>query len=212
MMTNHKFLFAFLAIGVLVSGCAQDGTMTTGSLNAAPDPVCVTLAAQIKTLQDQGVPEKVAKAAKKKHKLNSSDQSKAAELNKANADLQAKCSNMPLNPGAAAVQANADKKAAAATKRKLAAQKPPVPVHKPATVSLGATDASAQAPDKPKAPQPTLATGTAVIAPIAQEKPEAAQPTIETGTISSAPPASGKPEAVQVSPQPEAPANVLPVP
>ena len=234
MMANHKFLFAFLAIGVLVSGCAQDGTMTTGSLNAAPDPACVTLAAQIKTLQDQGVPEKVAKAAKKKHKLNSSDLSKAAELNKANADFQAKCSNMPLNPGAAAVQANADKKAAAATKRKLAAQKPPVPVHKPAPVSLGATDASAQARDKPKAPQPTLATGTAVIAPpaqdnsaaaqaspqagtaviapIAQEKPEAAQPTIETGSISSAPPASGKPEAVQVSPQPEAPANVLPAP
>ena len=234
MKTNYKFCIASLATAVLVSGCAQDGTMTTGSLNAAPDPACVTLAAQIKTLQDQGVPEKVAKAAKKKHKLNSSDLSKAAELNKANADFQAKCSNMPPKPSVAAVPTNADKKAAAAAKQKLAATKPPVPEHKPATVSLGVTDASAQAPDKPEAAQPTLATGTAVIAPpaqdnsaaaqafpqegtaviapIAQEKPEAAQPSIETGTISSAPPASGKPEAVPVSPQPEAPANVPPAP
>ena len=234
MKANHKFLFAFLAIGVLVSGCAQDGTMTTGSLNAAPDPACVTLAAQIKTLQDQGVPEKVAKAAKKKHKLNSSDLSKAAELNKANADFQAKCSNMPPKPSVAEVQANADKKAAAAAKQKLAAKMPPVPEHKPAIVALGATDASAQERDKPEAPQPTLATGTAVIAPpaqdnsaaaqtspqaetaviapIAQEKPEAAQTSIETGTISSAPPALGEPEAVQVSPQPEAPAIGPPAP
>jgi hypothetical protein len=173
------------------------------------------------------VPEKVAKAAKKKHKLNSSDLAKAAELNKANADFQAKCSNMPPKPNVAAVPAKVDKKAAAAAKQKLAAKKPPVPVHKPATTSLGAADASAQAQDKPVAAQPTLATGTAVIeppaqdnpaaaqaspqagtaviAPIAQEKPEAAQPSIETGTISSAPPAS-----VQLSPQPDPPASVPP--
>ena len=212
MKTNYKFCIASLATAVLVSGCAQDGTMMTGSLNAAPDPACVTLAAQIKTLADQGVPEKVAKAAKKKYKLNSSDLAKVAELNKANDDFQAKCSNMPPKPSVAAVPTNADKKAAAAAKQKLAATKPPVPVHKPATVSLGATDASAQAPDKPEAAQPTLATGTAVIAPIAQEKPEAAQPPIETGTISSTPPASGEPGAVQLSPQPEAPANVPPAP
>jgi hypothetical protein len=208
--------------------------MTTGSLNAAPDPACVTLAAQIKTLADQGVPEKVAKAAKKKYKLNSSDLAKVAELNKANADFQAKCSNMPPKPSVAAVPTNADKKAAAAAKQKLAATKPPVPEHKPATVSLGVTDASAQERDKPEAAQPTLATGTAVIAPpaqdnsaaaqaspqaettviapIAQEKPEAAQSSIETGTISSVPPASGEPEAVQVSPQPEAAANGPPAP
>lgn len=232
MKTNYKFCIASFATAVLVSGCAQDGTMTTGSLNAAPDPACVTLATQIKTLQDQGVPEKVAKAAKKKHKLNSSDLAKAAELNKANAAFQAKCSNMPSKPSVAAAPADADKKAAAAMKRKLAATKPPVPVHKPATASLGAADASAQTPNKPEAAQPTLATGTAVIAPpaqdnpaaaqatpqtgtaviapIAQEKPEAEQPSIETGSISSVPPAPAKPEPVQGSPQPEAPASVPP--
>lgn len=229
MKTNKKFCIASLAVAVLVSACAQDGTMTTGSLNGAPDPACVTLAAQIKTLQDQGVPEKVAKAAKKKHKLNSSDLAKAAELNKANADFQAKCSNLPTSPSVAAVPADADKKKAAALKRKLAATKPPIPVHKPKVASLGAADASAQAPNKPEAtqttppmgaaviappaqdnPTPAQASpqiGTAVIAPITQKEPGPGQPSLETGSISAAP---AEAESTQTPAQQEAPADVEP--
>ncbi|MGI9404718.1 MAG: hypothetical protein ACR2OF_09470 [Hyphomicrobium sp.] len=211
MKATCEFRVAFLAVAVLVTGCAQDGTFTTGSLNAAPDPACVTLASQIKKLEGQGVPEKVAKAAKKKYKMNSADLAKVAELNKANADFQAKCSNMPPNPNVAAAPANADKKTGATAKPKVAAKTPPpIPVHKPSTASLGAADAGAQAQGNYEAPQPFPQAGTSVIAPIAQDKSEAAQSPIETGSVSSAPPASGEPEAVQLTPKTEAPTIVPP--
>ncbi len=196
MKAHCEFRVAFLATAVLVSGCAQDGTLTTGSLNAAPDPACVTLAAQLKTLEDQGVPEKVAMAAKKKYKLKPSDLAKVAQLNKANAEFQAKCSNMPQKPNVAAAPANAKKNANVTAKSKAAAKKiPPIPVHKPRTASLGTTNANTQAHDKPGAAQPPLETGTAETAPPAEDKPEAAQPPLETGTAATAPPAENKPEA-----------------
>lgn len=213
MKINFEFRVAFLAATFLVSGCAQDGTMTTGSLNATPDPACLTLASQIKSLEDQGVAEKVAKAEAKNHKPTSSDIAKVAQLKKANADFQAKCPNMPPKPNVAAAPSNADKKAAAAAKQKLAAKgPPPIPAHKPSAASLGATKVNAQAENKPGAVQPTIKPFAATLEATkakaqAENKPGAMQPSIETGSISGAPSAQSKPETAQTAPKTAVPVS-----
>ena len=93
-----------LAGAVLVAGCAENSTvfggsaLTTASVPAAEpakaDPACVTLASQIDTLKKEGVADKVAQAAVKKHKMTTADLAKADQLNKANTDFQAKCSTV----------------------------------------------------------------------------------------------------------------------
>ena len=210
MKPNFEFRVAFLAAAFLVSGCAQDGTMSTASLNTTPDPVCVTLASQIKSLEGQGVAEKVTKAETKNHKLNSSDLAKVAQFKRASADYQAKCQNIPPKPNVAAAPSNADKKAAAAAKRKLAAKgPPPIPVHKPSAATLEATKANAQAEKKPDASQASTKPATATLETTksnaqAENKPGASQPTIAPfaatleATKSNAQ-AENKPVAVQPS-------------
>ena len=230
MRANCEFEFALFAIAVFISGCAQDGTLTTGSVNATPDPACVKLATQIRALEEQGVTEKAANAAKKKYKLNSSDLAKVAQLNTANAAFQSKCSNMPPKPNLAAIPATAAKETNGTTKPKVAANKPPpIPVHKPSIASLGETDASAQAENNFKQTQPPPQTEAAAIAPIVkknpdavslspqagtavinrmpQDKPEDPQATITTGTIPSAPSVQGKPAEAQPSQQVGTPAS-----
>ena len=96
-----------IAVGLmsLLAACANDGQLmlgngplfgatTTASIPARPriDPVCATLSSQIESLQQEGVAAKVEKAAAKKHKMTAADLNKAAELNKANAEFQSKCS------------------------------------------------------------------------------------------------------------------------
>jgi len=213
MKPNFEFRVAFLAAAFLVSGCAQDGTMSTASLNTTPDPVCVTLASQIKSLEGQGVAEKVTKAETKNHKLNSSDLAKVAQFKRASADYQAKCQNIPPKPNVAAAPSNADKKAAAAAKRKLAAKgPPPIPVHKPSAATLEATKANAQAENKPGASQPTIEPFAATLEATksnaqAENKPVAVQPSIETGTISGGPSAQSKPETAQTAPKAAVPVS-----
>ena len=70
------------------------GANTTASVPQKPkiDPQCETLASQIGSLRQQGIAEKVEKAAAKKYKMTAGDLNKAAELNKANADFQSRCS------------------------------------------------------------------------------------------------------------------------
>lgn len=230
MRANHEFEFALIAIAAFMSGCAQDGTMTTGSVNAVPDPACVKLATQIRGLEEQGVTEKVSNAAKKKYKLNPSDLTKVAQLNKANATFQSRCSNMPPKPNLASVPANAAKKTNGTTKPKVAANKsPPIPVHKPSIAALGETDASAQAESTREQTQPPPQTGAAAIAPIMkgnpdavslssqgetavinrtpQDKPEEPQTTITTGTIPTAPFLQTKPAETQPTQQVGTPAS-----
>jgi len=101
---------------MLLAGCASEGggfsnPFTTGSVSndgapqatAAPkvDPQCVALISRIEALRKEGITEKVEKAAAKKYKMTAADAAKADQLNKANADFQARCSTVtPSNVSA----------------------------------------------------------------------------------------------------------------
>ena len=98
------------------AGCAQDGTMTTQATPeksitqsaAKTDPACATLASQIDTLRKEASIEGLEKAATGKSKsvdVRRSALAKQVELNKANADFQAKCG--PAMPKAQTAQAAA---------------------------------------------------------------------------------------------------------
>ncbi|MGE8943003.1 hypothetical protein ACO2I3_13895 [Leptospira interrogans] len=82
---------------LLLAGCSSDGAllggMTTASIPEQPkvDPVCVTLTTQIEGLRKDGIADKVEKAAAKKYKMKPADLTQADELNKANAEYQARC-------------------------------------------------------------------------------------------------------------------------
>jgi hypothetical protein len=109
---------ASLLLAVGLAGCSGDsgvggGLFQTGAVTpvaapvaappAAPavDPMCVSLNQQIETLRRDGVHTKVENAAAKKYKLTAADIAKADQLNKANADFNAKCG--PKLPSTAAV-------------------------------------------------------------------------------------------------------------
>jgi hypothetical protein len=86
-------------LGLALAGCANDGSgmfgaTTTASIPEKPkvDPACVTLTSQIDSLRREGIAEKVEKAAVKKYKMTAADLTKAAQLNKTNAEFQDKCS------------------------------------------------------------------------------------------------------------------------
>jgi hypothetical protein len=142
---------ATFLIATLVAGCAPDGTLATNGLNTSSinqepvmaqkvDPACVTLASQIDALNQEGIADKVSKAATKKYKMKATDLAKADELNKAHAEFQTKCSSYPPSPVVATA-------APAEAAPKAAKSKPPVPSPKPV--------ASAQAPQPTAmAPQP----------------------------------------------------------
>lgn len=101
---------ALVLIGTIaLAGCATENlfgggnNLTTASVAEAPkvDPACVSLSAQIDQLRKDGVAAKVEKAAAKKYKLTPADAVKADQLNKANADFQAKCSTIAQRSAAA---------------------------------------------------------------------------------------------------------------
>lgn len=106
---------ALVLAGVMLAGCAMEGNdggiFTTGSLTGGQqasaekaDPVCVTLAARIETLRKEGIQDKIEKAAAKRYKMTQADLGKADQLNKANADFQARCSTVPTKPTTAAAE------------------------------------------------------------------------------------------------------------
>ncbi|HEX6001661.1 MAG TPA: hypothetical protein VFZ16_20040 [Hyphomicrobiaceae bacterium] len=113
---------ALMLAGVLLTGCAvegSDGIFTTGSLTGQSanggkaDPACVALATRIEALRKDGIPDKIEKAAVKRYKLTKADLSKADDLNKANAEFQARCSTVkPTTTTAAASTAAPAAKAA----------------------------------------------------------------------------------------------------
>jgi hypothetical protein len=98
----------------LLAGCAEDSSLFSGTSNLTTasisdsqkaDPACISLASQIDTLKKEGVADKVAQASIKKYKLTPADLTKADQLNRSNAEFQAKCSS--VKPGAAAQTASA---------------------------------------------------------------------------------------------------------
>jgi hypothetical protein len=95
-------------VSIVLAGCSgtdnlfntsSSSDVTTSSLtqNQAQkvDPACGSLALEIDTLRREGVADKIEKAAAKKYKMTPADLGKANQLNKANADFQAKCSTLP---------------------------------------------------------------------------------------------------------------------
>lgn len=99
---------ALVIAAALLGGCAADGSnpFTTGTLGTSNegtqqavttpkvDPQCVALISRIETLRKDGIVEKIEKAAAKKYKMTVADAQKADQLNKANADFQARCSTI----------------------------------------------------------------------------------------------------------------------
>jgi len=150
-----------IVLATLFAGCAQNGTLNTPGLNTSSinqqattaqmpktDPNCVTLAAQIDTLNKEGIPAKISKAAAKKYRMKSADLAKADALNKAHAEFQMKCSSYPPSPIVAATQP-------AETATKVAAKKssPPIPSHKPVAAAMAPQTPEALG-QQPPAPQP----------------------------------------------------------
>lgn len=96
-------MIATAAFGLALAGCASDGgLMPTGSIDnaakaekvAAVDPACVALTNQIDTIKKEGAIDGLEKAAAGKGasvKVKRDALSKQAELNRLNADFQAKC-------------------------------------------------------------------------------------------------------------------------
>jgi hypothetical protein len=150
---------AAILVAVLIAGCAQDGTLAPSGINtssieppatqaAKSNPACVTLVSQIEALNKDGTADKVAKAAAKKYKLKAADLSKADELNRANAEFQAKCSNYPPSATAASpAQAESGPKVAATTK-------PPVPAPKAVEAALAPQRSSEAAVGAAAVPPP----------------------------------------------------------
>jgi hypothetical protein len=170
-MTARSNAIYATALCCLLAGCA-DGSLNSAFNTGSIDPqkqaaaeqadkskqaLCNTLMSQIDALNQDGVSDKVSKAAAKKYKLKSTDISKVDELNKANTEFQGKCTSYPprvattapIEPVTTAAVTTGSGATASATPTKTAAKtKPPVPAQKPV--------AAAMAP----APQETTASAT----------------------------------------------------
>jgi hypothetical protein len=108
---------AVLLTGALLGGCAGDnsegGLFTTGALGdqqatakvepVKVDPACIALTSRIEGLRKEGIADKVEKASAKKYKMTQADLSKADQLNKANAEFQARCSQLSPKPTTAQI-------------------------------------------------------------------------------------------------------------
>ncbi|MEQ1651044.1 MAG: hypothetical protein ABL897_01000 [Hyphomicrobium sp.] len=117
---------ALFAMAAMAAGCANDGSaLSTASVAPdkvaqAPkvDPACATLASQIDGLRKEGAVERLEQAATGKGKsvqVQRTSLAKQAELNKANADFQAKCGpKLPQTAQAAPAAAQVAPVAAAA--------------------------------------------------------------------------------------------------
>lgn len=108
-------LVAAVSLGACASGNSLFGEggapVTTSSLPETPkvDPACAGLSSQITSLRQEGVAERIEKAAAKKYKMTAVDLTKADQLTKASAEFQAKCSvtvrSVSAAPAVAAVSA-----------------------------------------------------------------------------------------------------------
>lgn len=99
---NSAVIVTFSAL--ILGGCAQNGNpLATASLSQPKvakvsfNPACVSLTAKIDGLRDEGTMSRLAKIAKGKSKITRIKRTalaKAAELDQANAEFQAKCSTV----------------------------------------------------------------------------------------------------------------------
>jgi len=173
MTARSNAIFATAAFGcLLLAGCAEGSlgsAFNTGSIDPqkqaaaeqaekSKQALCATLVSQIEALNNEGVSDKVAKAAAKKYKLKSGDLAKADELNKANTEFQSKCSSYPPRIASTApvdpvttgsVAAAGTAKTATATKAK-----PPVPTQKPVAAAMAPQETTASAATTPAIPNP----------------------------------------------------------
>jgi hypothetical protein len=111
-------LITAIAITSLMAGCASDtaglttsslapgAPQTTSSTAAKVDPTCVTLMSRIDAIRKEGVVDRVEKVATSGKSstvsVKRSSIAKLTELDKANAEYQAKCST--ITPGASSAQ------------------------------------------------------------------------------------------------------------
>lgn len=136
-----------LTVGAALSlaACANDtligsgATTATAALPAKPpvDPACATLASRIDALRREGVVDRVEAAAKGKGttvNVKRASLAQIAELEKANADFQAKCSTVPRAPANAGAPAPGVP-AAAKPALKTAAASPAIQSGQPAVAS-----------------------------------------------------------------------------
>jgi hypothetical protein len=163
-MTTKRALLLSLTIGAAVSlGACSDsllgGGPTTAALPEKPkvDPACVTLASQIDTLRKDGVAERLEQAAKGKGETVSvkrASLTKIAELNKANAEFQAKCGTVaPTTARTMPAPAVAPTTPAAATPKAVSST-PPHVAKTAAAVPAPVTPAAAKATAAPKEEAP----------------------------------------------------------
>ncbi len=117
-----------LLSSIALAGCAGSDFLgggsqqTTASIAPKPqvDPACVALGAQIESLRQDGVEEKLEKAAARKYKLKRADITKANDLTKANSEFRSRCSTLqqasavPTGAVAAAPKVAASRATAAA--------------------------------------------------------------------------------------------------
>lgn len=116
MKMKPTFAFAAIVSATMLAGCAADGTLLqTGSITddtsatavaAKPkvDPACVALVAKIDSLRQEGTPSRLEKVASGKTPTASVKRealARMSELDKANAEFQAKCSTMGTMAAAA---------------------------------------------------------------------------------------------------------------
>jgi len=159
-MATRHISATLLALGaaLALSACANDGLLSgSGATAALPekpkvDASCAPLAARIDELRREGVAERVEQAAAGKGttvSVKRDSLAKIAELNKANADYQQRCSTYSPAPGAAKAATvtspatpAATKTAAVAPKAKKAAA--PEAAAVPPPVSDAATEAKKQ--------------------------------------------------------------------
>lgn len=116
-MTRATFSALAVGLALTLGGCANDTLFTssadssgpTAALPARPsvDPACSTLASRIEGLRKEGVVDRVEAAAKGKGSTVSvkrASLAQIADLEKANAEFQAKCSTLPRAAAAPAPQ------------------------------------------------------------------------------------------------------------
>ena len=105
-----------LLASTVLAGCAGDGSdgglFTTGALGEQKsaavepvkvDPACIALTSRIEGLRRDGIADKIEKAAAKKYKMTQADINKADQLTKANAEFQARCSQLSPKPTTAQI-------------------------------------------------------------------------------------------------------------
>jgi len=110
-MKRNRIVVSVIAGAFALSGCASEGgldLLTTGSLaqqeadqpkvaKAKIDPVCIELMTKIDAIRKDGLTERIEKVGEGKGKtanVKRASLAKMAELDKANAEFQAKCSTL----------------------------------------------------------------------------------------------------------------------